>query len=251
MEVLKGYGVGRNLRRIIGRIWQGDTMVPRQGGYYGRPLRARRGVRQGDIVSPLIFNIMADAVVRHWRHVHLLQDITEMSVFYADDGLLTGSKPDRVQDSIDVITKVFVSVRLKMNAQKTEYLVMTRGRQKVCLTSMEFNGKFTDGLSYKDQQKQNVVCVKCGAEVQRASLKGHQLSLKCQKASETYRPPTPVRKRHACEQARAPVEDTKTDRISILVGCNAEVHCLVDGCDWKTGATNKKKRFSTCLHFRQ
>ena len=129
-------------------------MVPRQGGYYGRPLQAQNGVRQGDILSPLIFNIMSDAVIQHWWHIHPTQEITEMVVFYADDGLLTGSEPDRVQDSINIITKAFVSVGLKIKAQKTEYLVMTGGWRKVCLMSTAFNRKFTDGLSYTECLKQ-------------------------------------------------------------------------------------------------
>ena len=172
MEVLKEYSVGNNLCRIIES--QGDMMVPRQGGYYGRPLQAWRGVRQGNIISLLIFNIMADAVVRHGGiSTHCR---TSQRWHYADDGLLTSSEPDKVQDSIDIITKSFVSVGLKMNAQKTEYLVMTGGWWKVLLTSMVFNQKFTDGLSYTECQEQQVVCMKCGAEIKHASLKRHQLS---------------------------------------------------------------------------
>jgi hypothetical protein len=64
MRILKAYGVGKRLRRI----WENDTMVPRQVGYFGRTFRAHHGVRQGDIMSPLIFNIMVVAVVRHWHH---------------------------------------------------------------------------------------------------------------------------------------------------------------------------------------
>ena len=63
MRILEGYGVGCNLRRIIQSIWDGNTMIPRQVGYYGKAFKERRGVRQGNIVSPLIFNIMVDAVV--------------------------------------------------------------------------------------------------------------------------------------------------------------------------------------------
>ena len=65
LEILQGYGVGENIRSFIGRIWEMDTMVPKQAGFYGQPFSASRGVRQGDVMSPIIFNIIADAVIRH------------------------------------------------------------------------------------------------------------------------------------------------------------------------------------------
>ena len=39
-------------------------MVPKPGKYFGRPFRMERGVKQVDPVSPTIFNITVDAVVR-------------------------------------------------------------------------------------------------------------------------------------------------------------------------------------------
>jgi len=53
--------------RFIMKIWDGDTMVPRQSGYFGKVFKASRGVRQGDIMSPVIFNIMVDAVLRSYK----------------------------------------------------------------------------------------------------------------------------------------------------------------------------------------
>jgi hypothetical protein len=44
MKILEGYGVGENVRRIIQTIWQGDTMVPKQAGFFGKPFHATRGV---------------------------------------------------------------------------------------------------------------------------------------------------------------------------------------------------------------
>ena len=41
-------------------------MVARVGGYYGKALKGERGVTQGDPLSPSIFNVVVDAVVRHW-----------------------------------------------------------------------------------------------------------------------------------------------------------------------------------------
>ena len=41
-------------------------MVARAGGYYRTGFKGGRGVTQGDPLSPTIFNVVVDAVVRHW-----------------------------------------------------------------------------------------------------------------------------------------------------------------------------------------
>ena len=41
-------------------------MVARAGGYYGEYFKGDQGVTQGDPLSPTIFNVVVDAVVRHW-----------------------------------------------------------------------------------------------------------------------------------------------------------------------------------------
>eukprot|EP00979_Chaetoceros_neogracilis_P016340 scaffold7755_cov149-Chaetoceros_neogracile.AAC.1 len=119
MRILEKYGVGPNVLRIISRIWEGDTMVPMQSGYYGRSFHAERGVKQGDILSPLIFNIMVDAVVRNWRHIHNPEGVEDMAVFYADDGTLTGTDAEALQRALDTMTRDFKSLGLQMNAEKT------------------------------------------------------------------------------------------------------------------------------------
>ena len=41
-------------------------MVARAGGYFGTGFKGERGVTQGDPLYPTIFNVVVDAVVRHW-----------------------------------------------------------------------------------------------------------------------------------------------------------------------------------------
>ena len=41
-------------------------MVARAGGYYVEVFRGAKGVTQGDPLSPTIFNVVVDAVFRHW-----------------------------------------------------------------------------------------------------------------------------------------------------------------------------------------
>ena len=40
-------------------------MVARAGGYYGEAFKGDRKVTQVDTLSPTIFNLVVDAVVRH------------------------------------------------------------------------------------------------------------------------------------------------------------------------------------------
>ena len=42
------------------------TVVARAGGYYRTEFQGARGVTQGYPLYPTIFNVVVDAVVRHW-----------------------------------------------------------------------------------------------------------------------------------------------------------------------------------------
>ena len=54
LEILKGYGVGVRVRRMLREYWEGTTMVARSGSYYGKGFKGGRGVTQGDPLSPTI-----------------------------------------------------------------------------------------------------------------------------------------------------------------------------------------------------
>ena len=66
LEILEGYGVGPSARRLLTTYWRRLTMVARASGYYGEVFKGAWGVTQGEPLSPTIFNVVVDAVVRHW-----------------------------------------------------------------------------------------------------------------------------------------------------------------------------------------
>ena len=63
MEILEGYGVGLRNCCIFRHYWYRLTMVDHAGRYYREALRGVRGVTQGYLLPPTIFNIAMDAVV--------------------------------------------------------------------------------------------------------------------------------------------------------------------------------------------
>jgi Reverse transcriptase (RNA-dependent DNA polymerase) len=93
-------------------------MVPKQAGFYGKTFKASRGVRQGDIMSPIIFNITTDAVIREsLKQFYDIypNDTDTQAIFYADDGVLCGNDAEKIQFLLDIFATNFARIGLKMN----------------------------------------------------------------------------------------------------------------------------------------
>ena len=67
LDILEGYGVGTRALHLLCRYWVRLHIVAWAGGYCGVPFRGERGMPQGDPLPPKIFNVVLDAVVRHWE----------------------------------------------------------------------------------------------------------------------------------------------------------------------------------------
>ena len=133
LEILEGYGFGPNARRLLTNYWRRLTIVARGGGYYGTAFGGERGVTQGDPLSPTIFNMVVDAVVRHW--VNRIMEKAEArgetgregwhqaALFYADDGMVVLSEPAWLQGAFTALVGLFDRVGLRKNAGKTVSMV--------------------------------------------------------------------------------------------------------------------------------
>ena len=151
LEILRDCGVGEKIIRLISRFWRDAEMACRAEGHYGRPFRARRGVTQGGPLSPTIFNLMVDAIVREWvrilREEHDLgfEDVRELlAVFYADDGLIVSRNAEHLQLAFDALIGLFERVGLKTNTTKTESMVFLPGRIRTPLTEEGYEERMVD-----------------------------------------------------------------------------------------------------------
>ena len=133
LEILEGYGVGPRARRLLRTYWGKMTMVARARGYYGGAFKGDQGVTQGNPLSPNIFNVVVDAVVRHW--VTMALDDTEkrgdrgekgrhqVALFYADNGMVASSDPHWIQWAFNALVSLFERVGLRTNVGKTVSMV--------------------------------------------------------------------------------------------------------------------------------
>jgi hypothetical protein len=90
-------------------------------------------VRQGDIISPIIFNVLVDAVIHEW-YFRMGDNNTQM-FFYADDGHLAGTDPATIQKGLTLITELFECMNLHLNTDKTKAMIIfphASSRPKSC-----------------------------------------------------------------------------------------------------------------------
>ena len=87
-------------------------------------------VTQGRPLSPKLFNIMVDAIVKEWLHQVLSANKAESGIgtairyfvvlFYADDGYIASTDPAMLQDSLHILIALFERVGLLTNTSKTK-----------------------------------------------------------------------------------------------------------------------------------
>ena len=95
--------------------------------------KGNQGVTQGDPLSPTIFNVVVDAVVRHWLSVMVegaeeqgklgQEGMHQNDLFYADDGMVALSDPQYLQDAFSTLVGLFDRVGLRTNLRKTVGMV--------------------------------------------------------------------------------------------------------------------------------
>jgi hypothetical protein len=120
VDILREAGVGPKALRLIILFWERAQLICKADGYFGRVFKAKRGVTQGGPLSPTIFNVMVDAVVRAWMiEIDGVMEIADMrrllACFYADDRLIVAHDPALLRWAFNSLCALFDRVGLKTN----------------------------------------------------------------------------------------------------------------------------------------
>ena len=101
LDILTGYVVVPRNVRLLWRYWDHLIMVANAGGCYGNPLEGYQGVTQGDLLSPMLFNVVIKALICHWITVVVEGEVgpggfgravqSMVKFFYVDNSLLTST----------------------------------------------------------------------------------------------------------------------------------------------------------------
>ena len=137
MEILSGYRMGQIMARLIAHHWDNLMFIQKAKRFLGTPFVVVRGFAQVDPSSPMIFNIVVDAVLRATLEVVCAPQEARHGVgwasgernliFYAGDRRISGRDHIWVQDALTVSVVMFQWMVLETNLDKNKSLVCTPG----------------------------------------------------------------------------------------------------------------------------
>jgi len=187
LNLLTQYGMGPKLINLLRNFWSRQNVVIRQSGFHGTPIQPERGQTQGGVFAGTLFNILLDAVIRHWLTLVVNDNgiVTDgfgptvgerMALFYADDGLLSSTDHQWLQQALDVLIGLFRRMGLQTNAAKTKTMTTFPHYVTTRMTDRAYNRRMTNaGDTHRQRQRQRVTCPNCDLDLARGSLRQHRL----------------------------------------------------------------------------
>ena len=137
-KVLRYYGVPEWLVKLVKDLHEGTFCKVMSDGSLSEAFEVKSGVIQGGIVSPLLFVLVIDYVMRRvaeetnagivWGDGRKLADLD-----YADDIVLISEGTDEMQRVLDCIVREGGKVGLIINCAKTEMINMNIANPRACV----------------------------------------------------------------------------------------------------------------------
>jgi len=130
MNALRRKGVDWKERRLIGNLYMGQRVKIRIDGEYSEPGKIGRGVRQGCPLSPILFNIYIEEIVRE-----SLDEMNEgikvggklvKALRFADDQAMLAQNQGGLQRMMDRLNMISMEYGMKINIRKTKVMKISR-----------------------------------------------------------------------------------------------------------------------------
>ena len=132
MSILTDIGLDDKDIRIINNLYCDQTAVIRVGDQLTEEVKIQRGVRQGCVLSPLLFNVYSEEIIKQ-----ALGDIDEgilingkrlNNIRYADDTIIFADSMEGLQTLVERVAETSQLYGLDFNVKKTKYMVISKNQ---------------------------------------------------------------------------------------------------------------------------
>src|SRR6267154_5303762 len=128
-EVMEKAGVPDLERRLIINLYWRQYASVKWDGEISKEVRVERGVRQGCVISPLLFNLYSEFMIKEaMENVEGIKfngiNITDLR--YADDAVLVADKRKKMQIMIDRLSRACKEYGMEINVKNTIVMVVSR-----------------------------------------------------------------------------------------------------------------------------
>ena len=118
---------GKDLRVIRNLYWDQSAAV-RIGGELSEYTLIKRGVRQGCVMSPDLFNIYSEMILRNLENYPgvKINGVNINNIRYADDTVLIADSEENLQRLLDITIEKSEEMGLTLNVKKTVCMVISK-----------------------------------------------------------------------------------------------------------------------------
>ena len=118
---------GKDLTLIKNLYWNQTASIQTEDGY-SASFPIKRGVRQGCVMSPSLFNVYTDRIFREFEEMPGVKLSGEYinNLRYADDTVLLAETEEELQKLVDTVKEGSLKYGLEMNTKKTKTMIVRR-----------------------------------------------------------------------------------------------------------------------------
>jgi hypothetical protein len=131
-NILVEFGVPMKLVRLIKMCLNETYSKVRIGKHLSNSFPIQNGLKQGDSLSPLLFNFALEYIIRKVQEnqAGLKLNGTHQLLAYADDENLLGDNIDTIEKNSKTLIDASEEVKLEINVDKTKYTSMLLSRHQ-------------------------------------------------------------------------------------------------------------------------